>query len=391
MTDSYAVNMSSTSGLPKILLIVGTRPEVIKMAPVHASLQTSAHLEVSLCSTGQHLELLTTALADFQMKPDFRLDILEHGQSLSSLTAKAVSAIAGVLDEVRPDAVLVHGDTTTMFTAALSAFYDQIPVGHVEAGLRTNNIFSPFPEEFNRQAVSRISKWNFAPTPLAAENLKQEGVLKDSIFVTGNTIVDSIRILSERSESGGWSEIIRLIKTKVGFDILSNPFVVVTTHRRENLSGGVENIFDAILELASHFPKTFFILPLHPNPIVQFAAQERFGSQSNIRVIEHLPYPEFLYLVSQSCFVITDSGGVQEEAVTLGTKVFIARSSTERPEGIDGGGMEVIGSETQDIFDAASRELAGEWKPKPISVQSKIYGDGFAADRIRNVIENYFS
>jgi UDP-N-acetylglucosamine 2-epimerase (non-hydrolysing) len=373
--------MSEDKKRANIFVVVGTRPEVIKMAPVYLELMKEPRFEVKLCATGQHSDLLTIALQDFNLIPDYKLELMEHGQGLGSLTSRAISGLEGILQEAKLDAVLVHGDTTTTFSAALAAFYAQIPVGHVEAGLRTRDIYSPFPEEFNRQAVSRIARWNFAPTPQAKQNLLSDGVDESRIFVTGNTIVDSIRLLVDESEAGKLEPSWLKLRHILGFDPKSQKAVLITTHRRENLGDGVSNIFKAVLALAKNHKEVKFVLPLHPNPKVRLAASELY-ELDNVSVIDPLGYREFVLLLSSSHFVITDSGGIQEEAVTLGKKVLVTRAMTERPEGLVSRHMEIVGSTSSEIVKASERELATRRTPLGVQILTKVYGDGTASGRI---------
>ena len=379
------MSMPSKKARAKILIVVGTRPEVIKMAPVYLQLVKEARFEVQLCATGQHSDLLTLALQDFDLVPDYKLELMEHGQGLGSLTSRAISGLEGVIQNAKPDAVLVHGDTTTTFSAALASFYGHIPVGHVEAGLRTRDIYSPFPEEFNRQAVSRIAKWNFAPTAQARQNLLDEGVDERRIAVTGNTIVDSILLLVEESRTGrldrSWVGLNKLL----GFDPRSQKTVLITTHRRENLGEGVANIFQAVQDLAKSNKAARFVLPLHPNPQVRLAASG-ISELENVSVIDPLGYRNFMLLLSASSLVITDSGGIQEEAVTLGKKVLVTRVATERPEGLLGSNLEIVGSTTEEIVKTSERELANSEIPRGFRIVSEIYGDGRASKQISELL-----
>lgn len=388
MLRDYDSRMPSKEKV-KLLLVVGTRPEVIKMAPVYFELSKNPEFLVQLCATGQHADLLLLALRDFGLTPDFKLDLMEHGQSLGKLTGRAIIGLEDILAQAKPAAVLVHGDTTTTFAAALAAFYAQIPVGHVEAGLRTRNIYSPFPEEFNRQAVSRIAKWNFAPTDQGRLNLIEDGVTEDQITETGNTVVDALRILSEDAKEGrlesSWNE----LKDVLGFDPSIQKTVLITTHRRENLGSGVESIFEAIQGLSEKFPEAMFVLPLHPNPQIRESAAN-LEKKSNVRVIDPLGYRSFMLLLSTSHLAITDSGGIQEEAVTLGKKVLVARDSTERPEGLASSNMEIVGSSTDEIIRVGSHELEREWFPGGLQIKSHVYGDGRASERISEELRSFF-
>ncbi len=383
------MSMSSEKALTKILIVVGTRPEIIKMAPVYIELLKLTKFEVKLCVTGQHSDLLTLALQDFDLTPDYELELMQHGQGLGSLTSRALDALEGVMNEAKPHAVLVHGDTTTTFTAALAAFYAQIPVGHIEAGLRTKKIYSPFPEEFNRQAVSRIARWNFVPTIGAKQNLLDEGIDESRIVVTGNTIVDSIRLLVEESNNGKLEPIWLKLNEVLGFDPKKQKTVLITTHRRENLGQGVSNIFQAVLDLAQNHREVKFVLPLHPNPQVRLAAS-KLSELDNVKIVDPLGYRLFMLLLSASHFVVTDSGGIQEEAVTLGKKVFVTRELTERPEGLIGTNMEVIGSGTEDIEKVSSRELSRKATPIDFRITSELYGDGKASNRISDALDSAF-
>lgn len=379
--------MKSERTPAKVLIVVGTRPEVIKMAPVYLELVRNQRFEVRLCATGQHSDLLALALMDFNLVPDYKLELMEHGQGLSSLTSRALVALEGVLAQAKPDAVLVHGDTTTTLASALAAFYSQIPVGHIEAGLRTKDIYSPFPEEFNRQAVSRIARWNFAPTAGAKKNLTDEGVDERKIIVTGNTIVDSIRLLVEESKNGKLEPSWIKLKELLGFDPLIQKTVLVTTHRRENIGKGVSSIFQAVFNLAQTHKEISFVLPLHPNPKIRSAASNLYELE-NVKVIDPLSYRLFILLLSSSQFVITDSGGIQEEAVTLGKKVLVTRVMTERPEGLLSANMEIVGLTTEEIENASLRELSRKAKSMDFRIASEVYGDGSASRTISDTLES---
>lgn len=381
--------MFDNSNRPKILVVVGTRPEVIKMAPVFLELRKDPRLNVRLCTTGQHADLLELALRDFELAPDLELSIMQHGQSLGSLTSRAIEGMQSALENEKPDAVLVHGDTTTTFAASLAAFYAQILVGHVEAGLRTKNMYSPFPEELNRQIVSRLANWNFAPTDQAVKNLLEEGIPASRIIKTGNTIVDSIGlILGEDSKDPTSSTVQELIQ-ELGFDPSGEKTVLVTTHRRENIGTGVKNIFRAVSNLANKYPEVHFVMPLHPNPQIRRDASELYELR-NIRVIEPLGYRKFILLLKMSQLVITDSGGIQEEAVTLGKQVLVTRDSTERPEGLLGSHMHIVGSTSEEIESRAVLHLDIDRPAHSSGIGSHVYGDGRAAERIVEKIISHF-
>ncbi len=381
--------MSRDKRRAKILIVVGTRPEVIKMAPVYLELIKEPRFEVKLCATGQHSDLLTLALQDFDLTPDYKLELMEHGQGLGSLTSRAISSLEGILQEAKPDAVLVHGDTTTTFSAALAAFYAQIPVGHVEAGLRTRDIYSPFPEEFNRQAVSRIARWNFAPTAQTKQNLINEGVDKNHVTVTGNTIVDAIGLLSEQFKNGLLESSKEGINNLLGFDPEIKKTVLVTTHRRENLGEGISSIFTAVQNLSESFPDVAFVLPLHPNPSVRSAAIH-LELIENVILINPLSYPKFLLLLNASHLVITDSGGIQEEAVTLGKKVIVARGDTERKEGLDAAEIILTPPNEDELTRVGYRELLKPMETSGFKIRSVTFGNGVAAYEIRKSLLEYF-
>jgi UDP-N-acetylglucosamine 2-epimerase (non-hydrolysing) len=370
----------------RIMVVVGTRPEAIKMAPVYLELSSDKRLQVLLCATGQHLELLDTALDDFGLKADFKLNLMKHGQTLGSLTARAISSVNELLMQAKPSAVLVHGDTTTTLAASIAAFYNQIPVGHVEAGLRTGDIHSPFPEELNRQAISRIATWNFAPTTLAVRTLETEGIGSTSIFLTGNTIVDSINTLISNPNSIGRERYLASLKQLLGFDPQSEKTILITTHRRENLHGNIEKIFDATACLATEYPETRFVLPLHPNPKILKAAKVALAKHRNVSLIKPMNYGLFVTLLSNCLCVLTDSGGIQEESVTLGVKVLVLRDATERPEGLESGNLKVIGTSVSSIVEATRIELARESLMRDFKVVSHVYGDGQASQRIHSIV-----
>ncbi len=359
------------------MLVVGTRPEVIKMAPVYKSLRAEPKLQVQLCATGQHSDLLETALNDFDLTPDFSLDLMEHGQSLGSLTSRAISGLEKVLNQAKPQVVLVHGDTTTTLAAAVASFYLQIPIGHVEAGLRTRDIYSPFPEEFNRQAVSRLARWNFAPTNMARENLILEGIPAESIYVTGNTVVDALQDVLGRMPRLSYKE------------SSSNPFVLLTFHRRENLDSGFTEILTGVLLLAQANPKIDFVFPIHPNQEVRRRVGEVLGNSANIRIIDPLGYSSFIGLLSRCLFVISDSGGIQEESVSLGKKILVARELTERGEALEGGLLQITGTSSVKIFELGQKTLSETPTHSGSRVVNFTFGDGRAAERITSILAKH--
>jgi UDP-N-acetylglucosamine 2-epimerase len=369
--------MSGDKKRAKILIVVGTRPEVIKMAPVYKSLKAEPNLETQLCATGQHSNLLETALDDFDLTPDFSLELMEHGQSLATLTSKAISGLEKVFQQAKPQVVLVHGDTTTTFAASVAAFYLKIPIGHVEAGLRTQDIYSPFPEEFNRQAVSRLARWNFAPTNMARDNLILEGIRAESIYVTGNTVVDALHDVLSRMPG---------LSNK---EDTSNPFVLLTFHRRENLDSGFTEILTGVLLLAQANPKIEFVFPIHPNQEVRRRVGEVLGNSPNIRIIDPLGYSSFIGLLSRCLFVISDSGGIQEESVSLGKKILVARELTERGEALEEDLLQITGTSSEKIFELGQKILSGSPTHSVSRVVNFTFGDGRAAERISSILANH--
>ena len=343
----------------KVFTVIGTRPDTIKLAPVVYELQSRSNISSVLCSSGQHKEMLEQATGIFELVPDINLDAMIHGQSLENLTARMLQLISSALEDVRPDCVIVHGDTTTAFCAALAAFYKQIPVVHVEAGLRTHDVREPFPEEFNRQAIARIASLNFAPTPKAENNLLAEGVPSSKIFMSGNTVIESLRIISAGiAEGGGLHERVKTELSKyLDFDFQSQRNVLITMHRRENIGDGIKEVCQSIAKLASSFLDTNFIFPVHLNPSVSKDVNEILSGLSNVYLVPPLAYAEFVALLSNSVLVITDSGGIQEESVSLGKHALVTRKATERDEGVQNGLLEVVSTDGDQIFQIASKIL----------------------------------
>lgn len=379
--DGYAERMRADSKLHKILIVVGTRPEVIKMAPVYLEFNKHPDLEVLLCATGQHSDLLNIALEDFDLSPDYRLELMQHGQGLGSLTSRALTGLEKIYNEVKPDAVLVHGDTTTTFAAALVAFYAHIPIGHVEAGLRTGDIYSPFPEEFYRQSLSRLALWNFAPTEHSKQNLLAEGVEESRILVTGNTVVDSLGLILSRESIHQKSK----NSDQTLGELVLNPggkFILTTFHRRENLNDGFEEILEGIRRLAESNPTVDFVFPMHPNLEVRKRSSLVLGSEPNVLLIEPLGYASFISLLARCLFVISDSGGIQEEAVTLGKKLILTRTTTERPEGLNQAGIIMAGTSSQRIQEIGEELLRGSVLTLVPRISNFTFGDGQAAKRI---------
>ena len=362
--------------MKKIMLVFGTRPE---------SFQTL------VCVTGQHREMLDQVLRIFDIVPDFDLDIMKHGQDLYDVTSRVLLGMRDVLTAARPDVVLVHGDTTTSTAAALAAFYQQIPVGHVEAGLRTHNVFSPWPEEMNRQITTRIASYHFAPTPLSRKNLLQEGIADERITVTGNTVIDALRWVVDkiRKDSSLNLELAGQLKA-IGYDVkrLASPrrLVLITGHRRENFGEGFLNICQAIKDLTVRYPEVDFVFPMHPNPNVRQPIREVFGEklsdQGNMFFIEPLEYLSFVYLMEKASIVLTDSGGIQEEAPGLGKPVLVMRDTTERPEALEAGTVKLVGTSRGTIVNELSRLLDDPASYEKMSKAVNPYGDGKACGRI---------
>ena len=361
--------------MKKIMLVFGTRPEAIKMCPLVNELKKRSELQTVVCVTGQHRQMLDMVLEAFHVKPDYDLSIMKDKQTLFDVTTNILERIKVVLEKEKPDVVLVHGDTSTTFVTALACFYLQIPVGHVEAGLRTYDIYSPYPEEFNRQAVSIIAKYNFAPTELSRQNLLKEGKKPESIFVTGNTAIDALRTTvcqDYKHPELEWAEGSRLI--------------LITAHRRENLGEPMRHMFRAIRRVMDEHPDVKAIYPIHMNPAVREIANEYLGGDDRIHIIEPLDVLDFHNFLSRSYLILTDSGGIQEEAPSLGKPVLVMRDTTERPEGIAAGTLKLVGTEEETIYKEFSRLLSDEDEYLAMSKASNPYGDGHACERIAEIL-----
>lgn len=362
--------------MKKIMLVFGTRPEAIKMCPLVNELKKRKSIETVVCVTGQHRQMLDQVLEAFSVVPDYDLSIMKDKQTLFDVTVNILERIKTVLEEVKPDVVLVHGDTSTTFVTALACFYLQIPVGHVEAGLRTYNIYSPYPEEFNRQAVSIISQYNFAPTELSKQNLLKEGKDPDSIYVTGNTAIDALKTTVRADYTHpelDWAKDSRLI--------------MITAHRRENLGEPMRHMFKAIRRVMDEHPDVKAIYPIHMNPVVREIAQEYLGDDDRIHIIEPLDVLDFHNFLSRSYLILTDSGGIQEEAPSLGKPVLVMRDTTERPEGIAAGTLKLVGTEEETIYKEFSRLLSDKDEYEAMSKASNPYGDGHACERIADILD----
>lgn len=362
--------------MKKIMLVFGTRPEAIKMCPLVNELKTRSNIQTTVCVTGQHRQMLDQVLEAFHVVPDYDLSIMKDKQTLFDITTNILNRIKAVLDEVKPDVVLVHGDTSTTFVTALACFYLQIPVGHVEAGLRTYNIYSPYPEEFNRQAVSIISQYNFAPTELSKQNLLKEGKKPETVYVTGNTAIDALKTTVREDYTHSeldWAKDRRLI--------------MITAHRRENLGEPMRHMFRAIRRVMDEHPDVKAIYPIHMNPVVRETANEILGNDDRIHMIEPLDVLDFHNFLSRSYLILTDSGGIQEEAPSLGKPVLVMRDTTERPEGIAAGTLKLVGTEEEIIYQNFKLLLEDETEYAKMSNASNPYGDGFASRRIANILE----
>lgn len=382
--------------MKRILLVFGTRPEAIKMCPLVNELKKHTDVfETLVCVTGQHREMLDQVLHIFEVTPDYDLNIMKQGQDLYDVTARVLVGMRDVLKEVLPDVVLVHGDTTTSTAAALAAFYQQIPVGHVEAGLRTHNIYSPWPEEINRQITGRIATFHFAPTPLSRQNLLSEGVKEEQITVTGNTVIDALYMVVDKikRDKSLDTELESLLKN-AGYDVnrLANgkKLVLITGHRRENFGDGFINMCTAIKDLTRKYPDVDFVYPMHLNPNVRKPIHEVFGEDlsnlGNMFFIEPLEYLSFVYLMEKSNIVLTDSGGIQEEAPGLGKPVLVMRDTTERPEALSAGTVRLVGTNHDRIVDQVSQLLTDEEYYNGMSQAVNPYGDGKACQRICDML-----
>ena len=363
--------------MKKIMLVFGTRPEAIKMAPLVKAFQADKeHFETVVCVTGQHREMLHQVLDIFHITPQYDLDIMQKGQDLYDVTSRVLLGMRPILQKEQPNVVLVHGDTTTSMASALAAFYQQIPVGHVEAGLRTHDIYSPWPEEVNRQMTSRIATYHFAPTALSKENLLKEGVDENHIYVTGNTVIDALHLMVQKMK----------LEEQVRQD---KRMVLITGHRRENLGEGFLHICQAIKMLAQKYSDVEFIYPVHPNPQVRKVISEVFPSAKiveNLKFIEPLDYVDFVFMMAKSTLVLTDSGGIQEEAPGLGKPVLVMRDTTERPEAVDAGTVRLVGTDKEKIINEVSRLLDDKEWYRQMSHAVNPYGDGHACLRILDVL-----
>lgn len=362
--------------MKKVLLVFGTRPEAIKMCPLVNELKKRKNIETIVCVTGQHRQMLDQVLETFNVVPDYDLSIMKDKQTLFDITTNILNRIKEVLEEARPDVVLVHGDTSTTFVTALACFYLQIPIGHVEAGLRTYDIYSPYPEEFNRQAVSIVSNYNFAPTLKAKENLVREGKDEEKIWITGNTVIDALKTTVKEDYTHpelDWAKGSRLI--------------FITAHRRENLGQPMHNMFRAIRQVMEEHPDVKALYPVHMNPVVRKAAEEELGGCDRIHIIDPVEVFDCHNIMAQSYLILTDSGGIQEEAPSLGKPVLVMRDTTERPEGIAAGTLKLVGTDEEVIYNNFKKLLEDEESYMKMAKANNPYGDGRACERIADILE----
>jgi UDP-N-acetylglucosamine 2-epimerase (non-hydrolysing) len=373
--------METKIKLKKILIAFGTRPEAIKMVPLILSLQANKKFIVKVCVTGQHREMLDQVLNQFNINPDFDLNIMKPGQNLNLVTSNILIGMKEVFDKFLPNIVLVHGDTATTFAVSLAAYYEKVDIGHVEAGLRTGDMYSPWPEEGNRRLTSALAKYHFAPTINSKENLISEGISDSNIYITGNTVIDTLRLVLERNKN---SETCNIALKNID---LSKKIILVTMHRRENFGLGFENICMALKEIAFEFPDTEIICPVHLNPNVREPVKRIIANINNIHLIEPLGYESFVELLSLSYFVLTDSGGIQEEAPGLGKPVLVMRDTTERPEAVIAGTVKLIGSDKSHIILNVKELLLDMTLYKKMSEANNPYGDGYAAQKILQILE----
>lgn len=363
--------------MKKVMVVFGTRPEAIKMCPLVNELKSRKNIITKVCVTGQHRQMLDMVLDVFNVVPDYDLSIMKDKQTLFDITTNILNRIREVLETEKPDVVLVHGDTSTTFVTALACYYLQIPVGHVEAGLRTYNIYSPYPEEFNREAVGIISSYNFAPTEISKQNLIREGKNPDTVYVTGNTVIDALKTTVRKDYSHPeleWAKDSRLI--------------MLTAHRRENLGEPMHRMFRAIRRIVEETPDVKVIYPIHMNPVVRKAADDELKNNDRIRLIEPLDVLDFHNFMAHSYLILTDSGGIQEEAPSLGKPVLVMRDTTERPEGIEAGTLKLVGTDEEVIYSEFKKLLTDKEEYEKMSKASNPYGDGFACKRIADVLTN---
>ena len=370
--------------MKRLLTVFGTRPEAIKMAPLVKILEVDKRIHAKVCVTGQHREMLDQVLELFEIEPDFDLNIMEAGQALTDITTVILEGLKPILEEFKPDVVLVHGDTATTFAASLAAYYQQIKVGHVEAGLRTGNIYSPWPEEANRKLTSVIASYHFAPTEASKTNLLKEGVPEEDIVVTGNTVIDALFLVREKLRKD--KSLSDTFSTNFGYLDSNKKLILVTGHRRESFGGGFERICEALRFIATKNPDVQILYPMHLNPNVQEPVNRLLKNLDNVFLIEPQQYLSFCYLMNRATIILTDSGGIQEEAPSLGKPVLVMRETTERPEAINAGTVKLVGTDVQEIIDQVTTLLLSPSQYKKMSIAHNPYGDGMASKQILNFL-----
>ncbi|EGQ7764857.1 TPA: non-hydrolyzing UDP-N-acetylglucosamine 2-epimerase [Vibrio parahaemolyticus] len=370
--------------IKKVLTVFGTRPEAIKMAPLVHALSSDQRFESKCCVTAQHREMLDQVLELFEIKPDYDLNLMKAGQTLNDVTARIVQDLKPVLEDFKPDAVLVHGDTATTFAASLAAYYEQIEVGHVEAGLRTGNIYSPWPEEANRRLTGVLTKYHFAPTETSRDNLLRENFCPEDVYVTGNTVIDALLMVREKIETN--KKLKSQLEEQFSFLDESKKLILVTGHRRESFGGGFERICEALAQTATSNPNVQILYPMHLNPNVREPVNRILGDIDNVLLIEPQQYLPFIYLMDRANIILTDSGGIQEEAPSLGKPVLVMRDTTERPEAVEAGTVKLVGTNTDKIITALEVLLKDEATYKEMSYAHNPYGDGKACQRILNTL-----
>ncbi|MGX2968401.1 non-hydrolyzing UDP-N-acetylglucosamine 2-epimerase [Ursidibacter sp. B-7004-1] len=368
-----------------ILVVIGTRPEAIKMAPLVKLLQQDGAFFTQVCVTGQHRQMLDSVLRLFDIVPDFDLDIMKSGQDLTDTTVEILTALKAIFSQVQPDLVLVHGDTTTTFAASLACYYQQIPVGHIEAGLRTNNLFSPYPEEANRALTSVLAQYHFAPTETAKQNLCREGKNAKHIWVTGNTVIDSLFLALQKIQQN--PPLVQLLTQQFAFLDKQKKLILVTLHRRESFGQGVEQICHALAEIAHQHSEVQIVYPIHLNPNVSEPVKQRLADIPNLFLLEPQDYLSFIYLMEKAYLVLTDSGGIQEEAPALNKPVLVMREMTERPEAIEAGTAKLVGTNSAQIIEAVHQLLTNKYDYDAMSQANNPYGDGRACERIVQILK----
>ncbi len=377
--------------MKKVAVFMGTRPEGIKMAPVIKALEQAEGLEPIVVSTGQHKEMLQQVVDIFDLNVDHDLEVMQPNQTLASLSARLMERVDSLLDDIDPDMALVQGDTTTVLVAALACFYRRIPLGHVEAGLRTGNMQSPFPEEANRRTAAPLMNLHFAPTALSRQNLLDENIAADQVYITGNTVIDALFLEIEKQKTAEvQAEVDLALAGSLPENWREQPYVLITGHRRENFGGGFEQICDALARLARKFPDHQFIYPVHLNPNVQEPVNKLLAGLDNIHLIPPQGYRAFVALMANATLILTDSGGVQEEAPSLAKPVLVMRDTTERPEGVDAGTVKLVGADAEAIVSEASKLLLDQNAYNEMANAKNPYGDGQAAERIVEALNNYF-